>query len=107
MSNETSAYRQILTLLETLQEFVDTNPNEVAMLADSAILAQAMYVDLNSQDALTRDKASAHARILRLLETMQEFIDTNPNEVTALADSALLIQATHADLNPKDVAEVN
>ena len=46
-------------------------------------------------------------KILGLLETVQEFIDTNPNEVTALADSALLIQAVHADLDPKDVAEVN
>src|SRR5260221_7380304 len=103
MNNETNTYKQILTFLETLQEFVDTNPNEVAVLADSALLIQAIYTDLNPQDVATRDKTSADARILRLLDTMQEFIDTNPNEVTALADSALLIQAIYADLNPQDV----
>jgi ribonuclease HI len=104
MNNETNTYKQILTVLETLQEFVDTNPNEAAVLADSALLIQAIYADLNPKDVAIGDKTSAHARILRLLDTMQEFIDTNPNEVTALADSALLIQAIHADLNPKDVA---
>ena len=100
----TNTYKQILTFLETLQEFVDTNPNEVAVLADSALLMQAIYADLNPQDVASRDKTSADARILRLLDTMQEFIDTNPNEVTALAESNLLIQAIHADLNPKDLS---
>jgi hypothetical protein len=54
-----------------------------------------------------RNETIVRTKILGLLETVQEFIDTNPNEATALADSALLIQAMHADLNPKDVAEVN
>jgi ribonuclease HI len=103
MNNETNAYKQIFTCLETLQEFVDTKPNEVAALGDSALLIQAIHANLNPQDVAIRDKTSADARILRLLDTMQEFIDTSPNEVTALADSALLIQAIHADLNPKAV----
>ena len=51
------------------------------------------------------NETSACSQILTLLETVQEFIDTNPNEVTALADSVLLIEAMHADLNPKNAAE--
>jgi hypothetical protein len=81
MNDETNAYKQILTFLETLQEFVDTNPNEVTVLADSALLIQAIRADLNPQDVAIRDKTGADARILRLLDTMQEFIDTYPNEL--------------------------
>ena len=47
------------------------------------------------------------AQILRLLETIQEFIDTNPNEVTTLADNAVLVAAIYADLSPRNAIEFN
>ena len=36
---------------------------------------------------------SRYAEMLRLVGTVQAFIDTNPNDVKSLADSALLIEA--------------
>lgn len=50
---------------------------------------------------------SRYAEMLRLVGTVQEFIDTNPNEVKSLADSALLIEALDRDLNGKDTADAS
>jgi hypothetical protein len=47
MRNETIGREQVLGLLETAQEFIDTNPNEVTTLADSKLLVDAVYADLN------------------------------------------------------------
>jgi hypothetical protein len=99
--------RQILGLLETVQEFVDTNPNEISALADSALLIEAVHSDLNLQDAAIRLTIGAHAELCRLLGTIQEFVDTNPNEVGTLADSALLVDTMYADLNRHEAALVN
>ena len=46
-------------------------------------------------------------QILQLLETLQEFVNTNPNEVTALAENPLLIEAIYADLSQQNAASVN
>jgi len=43
-----------------------------------------------------------YRQVVRVLAIVQEFIDTNPNEIPALADSKLLIEAIHAELNRKD-----
>jgi hypothetical protein len=53
MRNETNTYTQTLRLLEVLQEFVETNPNEVPTLADSALLIQAVYVELSRPNPVT------------------------------------------------------
>jgi hypothetical protein len=107
MNSKTVDLRQISRLLETVQEFVDTNPNEITALAGSALLVEAMYADLNPQEGATPINTSAYTQILRLVETIQEFVDTNPNEVSALADSVLLVEAMHANLNPPEAALVN
>jgi ribonuclease HI len=107
MNSKTVDLRQILKLLDLVQEFVNTNPNEVTALVDSALLIEAMYADLNPQDATMPINTSAYAEILRLAETIQEFVDTNPNEVTTLTDSALLVGAMYANLNHPEAALVN
>jgi hypothetical protein len=54
-----------------------------------------------------RNETKIQAQISRLLQTIQEFIDTNPNEVTTLADNSVLVAAIRADLRPRDAVEVN
>ncbi len=47
MSDAKISRKQVLGLLETLQEFIDANPNELASLAESELLVDAIYADLN------------------------------------------------------------
>ena len=54
-----------------------------------------------------RNERLSRNQVLGLLETLQEFIDTNPNQVTALADSAVLVDAIYADLNQRAATAVN
>jgi hypothetical protein len=107
MKAKTSVLKQSTRLLKTMQEFIDTNPNEVATLADSEILIEAMSADLNPHEGAACDRTSRRAQISRLLETLQEFVNTHPNEVTALADSSRLIEAMCAELSGREVASVN
>jgi hypothetical protein len=107
MNGEIIILSQALKLLETVQEFVDTNPNEVTALVDSAILIKAMYDELNPEGAAMPINRGICPQILRLVETIQEFVDTNPNEVGALADSALLVEAVSADLSLHEAVLVN
>ena len=51
MSNETISRKRISRLLEMLQEFIDTNPNDAAALANSELLVDAVYADLNRHAA--------------------------------------------------------
>jgi hypothetical protein len=107
MNGKTVDLRQILSFLETVQEFVDTNPNEASTLADSALLIEAVYADLNPRGGAMSVNTSAYTQIIRLVGIAQEFVDTNPNEVSTLAESALLVEAMCADLRPREGALVN
>jgi hypothetical protein len=52
-------------------------------------------------------KTITRTKIRQLLEIVQEFVNTNPNEVGTLADSALLTEAIYAELGQHDEAPVN
>lgn len=106
MNEKTVDLRQILSFLETVQEFVDTNPNEASALADSALLIEAAYSDLNPRVAMSVN-TSAYTQAIKLVRIVQEFVDTNPNEVSTLAESALLVEAMCASLRPREGALVN
>jgi len=54
-----------------------------------------------------KTKTSVLRQSTRILKTLQEFVDTNPNEVTTLADSALLMEAICAELSEHEVESVN
>jgi hypothetical protein len=107
MNGKTVDLRQILSFLETVQEFVDTNPNEASTFADSALLIEAVYADLNPRGGAMSVNTSTYTQIIRLVGIAQEFVDTNPNEVSTLAESALLVEAMCADLRPREGALVN
>jgi hypothetical protein len=105
-----SKQTQIRGILGAAQEFIDTNPNEATALADCTVLIEALQSELNPICAFFTEEEEPmpkQPQIRRLLETIEEFMDTNPNEVTALADSAVLIEVLQSELNPKETTEVD
>lgn len=107
MKVKESVLNQSARLLKTLQEFIDTNPNEVGSLPDSALLIEAMSADFNPQDGAVCDGTSPHVQISRLMGTLQEFVNTHPNEVTTLTDSSTLIETMCAVLSEHELASGN
>lgn len=53
-----------------------------------------------------RDRITS-LQVLKILELVQEFVGSNPNEVTTLADNSRLLEIIHSRVNQPDVARVH